>query len=222
VRVGKLLPGVSLAACGVALAVLASGCGGTEQDAHEPKGTYRVEVVRTHFPFKQAIARNATLVLVVRNAGASTVPNVAVTLNSLSYTSDYPRLAVKKRPVWIVNRGPGPVSTIPVKTEETFPQGGAETAYVNTWALGPLAAGASKSFVWHVTPVKAGTHTVHYTVAAGLSGKAKARLANGNLVTGVFLTHIAPKPPPTHVNPETGKIAAGAPPVPYTPQPASP
>ncbi len=222
VRVGKLLPGVSLAVCGVALAVLASGCGGTEQDAHEPKGTYRVEVVRALFPAKQAISRNTRLVLVVRNRSASTVPNVAVTLNSLSYTSDYPHLAVNKRPVWIVDRGPGPVSTIPVKTEEAYPQGGGETAYVNTWALGPLAAGASRSFVWGLTPVKAGVHTVHYTVEAGLSGNAHARLASGGLVAGRFVAQIAPKPPPTYVNPETGKIVAGAPPVPSAPQPASP
>jgi hypothetical protein len=206
----------------VALVVLASGCGGAAQNAHEPKGAYRVEVLRARFPAKQAISRDTSLVLVVRNAGTSTVPNIAVTLNSLNYTSDFPHLAADKRPVWIVNRGPGPVSAVPVKTEETYPQGGAETAYVNTWALGPLAAGASKRFVWRVTPVKAGVHTVRYTVAAGLSGNARARLASGGPVVGSFVAQIAPKPPPTHVNPETGRIVAGAPSVPSTPQPASP
>lgn len=213
---------MSLAVCGVALALLASGCGGTEQDAHEPSGTYRVEVLEARFPVKQAISRNTKLVLVVRNAGVRKIPNVAVTLNSLNYASTYPHLAANKRPVWIVNSGPGPVSAIPVKTEEVFPQGGSETAYVNTWALGPLAGGASKSFVWHVTPVKAGAHTVRYTVSAGLAGKAHARLANGGLVTGKFVALVAPKPPPTHVDPQTGLIVAGSPPVPVTPQPASP
>ncbi|MGA9874648.1 MAG: hypothetical protein WBQ21_02465 [Solirubrobacteraceae bacterium] len=221
-RVGKLFPGVSLAVGGVALAVLASGCGGAEQDAHEPKATYQVEVVRAHFPTKQAIASNTKLVLDVRNAGPRTIPNVAVTLNSLSYTSNYPHLAVNKRPVWIVNTGPGPIPTFPVKTEEAYPQGGGETAYVNTWALGTLAPGASKSFVWRVTPVKTGTHTVHYTVAAGLNGKARAQLTSGSAVTGTFVAQIAPKPLPTHVDPQTGQVVPGPNPASATPQPASP
>jgi len=222
VRVGKLFPGVSLVVGGVALALLASGCGGTEHDAHEPKGAYQVEVVRAQFPAKQAIASNTKLVLDVRNAGPHTIPNVAVTLNSLNYTSNYPHLAVNKRPVWIVNTGPGPVPTSPVQTEEAYPQGGGETAYVNTWALGKLAPGASKSFVWRVTPVKTGTHTVHYTVAAGLDGKARAQLAGGGAVTGTFVAQVAPKPPPTHVDPQTGRIVAGPNPAPAAPQPASP
>lgn len=223
VRVGKLLPGITLATCGAALAVLASGCGEAEHDAHEPKGTYQVEVTRARFAAKQAIAHNTNLVLVVRNSGARTIPNVAVTLNSLSYVSDYPHLAVDKRPVWIVNTGPGAVSTKPyVLTEEVNPPGGGETAYVDTWALGALAPGARKSFVWHVTPVKAGVHTVDYTVAAGLDGRSRARLANGSPVTGKFVVAVAPAPPQTHVDPQTEQIVAGPVPTPSSPQPASP
>ena len=222
VRVGKLLPGVSLAVCGVALGVLASGCGGTEQNAHEPKGTYRVEVVRARFPSKQAISRKTSLVLDVRNSGTHTIPNIAVTLDSLSYTSSHPHLAANKRPVWIVNTGPGPIPTFPVQTEEAYPQGGGETAYVNTWALGALPAGASRIFVWRVTPVKSGVHVVHYTVAAGLSGKARAQLASGGAVTGALVARVAPAPPATHVNPQTGLVVAGANPASTTPQPASP
>lgn len=195
------------------LAVLASGCGGTEHDAHEPRGTYRMEVVKAGFPAKQAIARDENLALVVRNAGTKTIPNVAISLNSLDYTSDYPHLAADKRPVWIVNRAPGPVPTVRVLSEEVYPAGGSETAYVNTWALGKLAPGASKSFVWHVTPVRAGTYTVYYTVAAGLDGKARARLANGRPVVGKFVVSVAPRPPKTHVDPQTGQVVAGANPV---------
>ena len=211
----------SLAACGVALGVLASGCGGgTERDAHEAKGTYTVEVLGARFPAKQAIARDTRLALIVRNAGAQTIPNVAVTIDSFYYTSTYPKLSSSKRPVWIVNTGPGAVPTRPVQTEEVNPPGGGETAYVNTWALGALAPHASRRFVWRVTPVKAGLHTVHYTVSAGLDGRALARLADGGLASGRFVAHIAPVPPATHVNPETGRVVPGPNPAPVAPQPA--
>lgn len=203
-----------VAALCLALALLASGCGdGTARNAREPKATYPVEVTAVRFPTKQAVARDTALVLVVRNAGTRTIPNVAVTLDSFYYTSTYPNLASNKRPVWIVNRGPGPVPQIPVNTEEVNSPGGAETAFVNTWALGRLAPGKSQRFVWMVTPVKSGIHTVHYTVAADLDGKARARLAGGGLVTGSLVASIAPRPPKTHVNPQTGEIAAGPNPV---------
>jgi hypothetical protein len=216
-----MFPGVSLAVCGAMLGVLASGCGEAQRNAHEPTGLYTVEILGARFPAKQAISHDTKLALVVRNAGASTIPNVAVTLDSFYYTSTYPHLAANKRPVWIVNTGPGAVATgPPVQTEEFDPPGGGETTYVNTWALGRLAPGASKRFVWRVTPVKAGLHTVHYTVAAGLDGKARTRLAGGGRPVGSFVALVAPKPPPTHVNPETGQVVAGPNPVPVAPQPA--
>lgn len=217
-----MLPGLSFAACGVALAMLASGCGGTEHNAHESKGVYRMEVVRAKFPPKQAIASDERLALVVHNSGTQTIPNVAISLNSLSYTSDFPHLAVDKRPDWIVNSAPGLVPTVRVLSEEIYPAGGSETAYVNTWALGPLAPGASKIFAWHVTPVKAGVHTVYYRVAAGLDGKARAQLADGGPVAGKFVVAVAPRPPHTHVNPDTGEIAEGTFPASKTPVGAAP
>ena len=221
VREGKLFPTGSLAACGVALGVLASGCGAAQRNAHEAKLAYTVEVVHARFPAKQAIAHDTRLALVVRNAGVRTIPNVAVTLDSFYYTSTYPHLSANKRPVWIVNTGPGAVPTRPVQTEEVNPPGGGETAFVNTWALGALAPGGSRTFVWRVTPVKAGVHTIHYTVSAGLDGNARARLAGGGRGIGSFVAQVAPVPPATHVNPETGRVVAGAPPVPATPQPAA-
>jgi hypothetical protein len=223
VGMGKLLPIGALAVCGVLLGALASGCGGSVRNLHEPKGVYTVEVVRAHFPARQQIASDTRLALVVRNAGAKTIPNVAVTLDSFYYTSTYPKLSSKKRPTWIVNTGPGGTATDPpVQTEEVNPPGGGETAYVNTWALGALAPGKSRLFLWHVTPVKAGLHTVHYTVSADLDGKALARLASGGRPVGALVAAIAPRPTPTHVNPETGEIAAGPNPASVTPQPASP
>ena len=193
------------------------------QCARSQRRLYRRSPEGRHFPAKQQIAHDTRLALIVRNAGAKTIPNVAVTLDSFYYTSTYPKLSSKKRPVWIVNTGPGAIATAPpVRTVEVNPPGGGETAYVNTWALGALAPGRSKRFVWKVTPVKAGLHAVHYVVAAGLDGKAVARLAGGGRPVGRFVASIAPKPRATHVNPETGRIAPGPNPVPVAPQPAAP
>jgi hypothetical protein len=191
-------------------ALALAGCGGgTRQDASEAAGTYAMRVVHPSFPTAQSIARQTQLVLPVRNTGTSTVPNVAVTIDSFDYTSSYPELAADKRPVWAIERGPGAIASPPVESEEISPPGGGQTAYVNTWALGKLAPGATRTFVWRVVPVKAGTYTVHYTVAAGLAGKAKARLSSGGLVQGQFAVNIASAPQLKHVNPATGRVEAG-------------
>jgi hypothetical protein len=199
-----------LGACGAGGALLAAGCGGSEQDAHEPKATFAVRVVRASFPADQSIARQTAMVLRVRNIGHQTVPNVAVTIDSFAYTSNYSGLSVNKRPIWVVEEGPGAIAARPAESEAISSPGGGQTAYVNTWALGALAPGRTRTFVWHVVPVKGGTHVVHYTVAAGLSGRSRAQFVHGARPTGQFSVDIAPVPPPTHVNPETGQVVTGA------------
>jgi hypothetical protein len=199
----------------LAAAALAAGCGGTRQDAHEKSATYEMHVVRASFPALQNVARAETLRLRVRNTGSTTVPNVAVTLDSLSYLSTYPNLADPKRPVWVIEAGPGGSPGVPVESQEVSTPGNAQTAYVDTWALGPLAPGRTRAFSWHVVPVKPGLHVVHYAVAAGLAGKAKVQQASGGPVRGAFIVHVAPAPPITHVNPNTGRVERG--PAPKTP-----
>jgi hypothetical protein len=191
-----------------ALALGACG-GGSRQDASEPSGTYKVKVLSASFPATQSIARQTSMALRVRNTGTRTVPNLAVTIDSFDYTSNYPELAVDKRPVWAIERGPGAAASPPVQTDEISPPGGGQTAYVNTWAFGALAPGATRLLTWHVVPVKSGTWTVHYTIAAGLAGKAKARTADGGPVQGQFAVDIAPAPKLTHVNPATGRVEVG-------------
>ena len=199
-----------LGACGVGGSLLAAGCGGTQQGAHEPKGTYTVKVVKAIFPAHQSIASQTAMALQVRNTGTQTVPNVAVSIDSFAYVNNYPGLSVNKSPIWIVEQGPGAIPKRPAESEAISPPGGGQTAYVNTWALGPLAPGHTSTFIWRVVPVKAGLHIVHYTVAAGLSGKSRAQLAHGALPSGYFAVHIAPKPAPTHVDPNTGRVVSGA------------
>ncbi len=194
----------------LACALLAGGCGGgTRQDASEPSGTFAMKIVGARFPVAQTIARPTHMILLVRNIGPRTVPDLAVTIDSFDYTSDYANRAANTRPVWVVERGPGAIAAVPVESEQISPPGGGQTAYVNTWAFGPLAPGQTRALAWHVVPVKPGSWTVHYSVAPGLSGKSKARLPSSRLVNGTFLAHIAAAPPLTHVNPETGRVEVG-------------
>ncbi len=221
-RARVALPGGSrpLAAAAGLLGVLAlAGCGGgTRQDAGEKSATYQMKVVAAHFPARQSIARPTRMVLLVRNTGTATVPNVAITVDSFNYASNYPELADNKRPIWAIEQGPGAIARPPVQSEEVSPPGGGQTAYVNTWALGPLPAGRTQAFVWKVVPVKPGLHTVSYIVSAGLAGKAKAQLSSGAPVAGRFLVHIAGKPPASYVDPATGKVVEGV----YPPSAATP
>jgi hypothetical protein len=192
-----------------ACAVLAAGCGGSRQDAGEPAGNYALKVVGASFSATQTIARHTHMVLAVRNVGGRTVPNLAVTIDSFAYTSSYPELASNKRPVWVIERGPGAIASPPVESQEVSLPGSGQTAYVNTWAFGALAPGQTRVLTWEVVPVKAGAYTVHYRVAPGLAGKAKARLPSSRLVNGSFAVDITSPPPLTHVNPATGRVEAG-------------
>ena len=42
------------------------------------------------FPTQQSVARETRMIAAVRNTGTQTVPNVAVSIDSFAYTSDYP------------------------------------------------------------------------------------------------------------------------------------
>lgn len=202
------------AACaGVCAALLATGCGGTRQDAREPDKTFDMRVLSATFPAKQALAKPATMRIVVSNTGEHAVPNVAVTVDAFNYASQVKELAANKRPVWAIEQGPGSNARPPVESQEVSQPGSGVTAYVNTWALGPLAAKQTRTFRWVVMPVKAGTHVVHYSVAAGLAGRSRAQASKGSL-SGQFEVKIAAKPPSRHVNPNTGKVVPGpAPPI---------
>jgi len=191
-------------------AALLAGCGGgSEQTSGEQSKSYRVRVLRASFPRVQPIARRQRMELVVRNAGLSAIPDVIVTVDSFSYASNYPELADNRRPVWVVEKGPGPLARPPVETQEVSQPGGGQTAYVNTWSLGALAPGRTQRYAWLVMPVKPGLHVVHYSVGAGFGGKATARAAGGGPAAGRFAVAISKAPPPTHVDPATGKVVPG-------------
>lgn len=202
---------IALASLGACAALVASGCGGgAEQDAGEHARTYQLKLSAVSFQQHQSISKPAVLKISVHNPDSRTVPNVAVTIDSFSYVEKYPELAADKRPIWVVEQGPGKPPQVPVQSEAVSPPGGGQTAYVNTWALGPLAAGATRTFVWKVVPVKAGQHELHYELAAGLAGKAKAAPpSGGRALKGVLTADIASSPPSRHVDPSTGRVVAG-------------
>jgi hypothetical protein len=195
-------------------AVAFSACGGGErQDADEPEGEFPVQIVSADFPSGQQLAQNTDLTLAVENSGERTIPDLAITIftssntstgksadtgnlptsqGSFSVRSEQPDLAIPFRPVWILEAG------YPKLEGETAPAG-AEAAQTDTFGFGPLAPNQTRRMVWNVTAVQAGTFTVHYRVAAGLQGKAKAVTADGSVPAGEFVVRISSEPPQTRV-----------------------
>jgi len=202
------------AICGVLAALGLPACGGGQRhDANEPSGKFTVEVTTASFPASQRLSEHSHLVLAVHNLSGRTLPDVAVTIcnvtcaypappgegtsaNAFSENLQMPGLAHPSRPVWVVDQSPG--------------QGGAVTAYANTWALGQLAPGRTATFDFGVTAVKPGRHVVAWEVAAGLDGKASAVLSDGSLPHGTFTVLIRRAPAQTYVN-SNGQVVTTAP-----------
>jgi hypothetical protein len=183
-----------------AVVVLAlAGCGGGEsQDENEPEGNFQVEVVEASFPGTQKLAKRSQLEIVVRNADQQKIPNIAVTLKGLDYRKDDPELADQRRPQFVVNGKFKEFGNIEDAQAQT-PNGIENPTYVDTWSLGPLEPGESKSFKWDVTAVRAGPYELTYSVAAGLDGKARAIDASGQAPRGVFKGEVSDEAPQTKI-----------------------
>ena len=189
---------MTLAACG----------GGERQDENEPEGNFKVEVVKASFPSKQKLAKRSNLVITVRNAESSkAIPNVALTVRGFSTQLDNKDLADPGRPQFVINGVPKDIGTFP-ESKEAAPEGG-ETAYVDTWALGPLKAGEQKTFRWNVTAVRPGPYRLRYRVAAGLDGKAKAVGLDGRAPAGLFLGTVVDKAPDTRIADDGKTVVEG-------------
>ena len=185
-----------------ALTVALSGCGGAEaQDENEPEGSFRLEVVEASFPAQQRIADAIKMRITVRNPGSETVPHVAATVETegrqpgsgpvaFAQSSSDPRLADPNRPVWVLDQEPR----------------GGTSAYANTWTLGSLRPGQTKTFEWQLTPVEPGSYQLSYRVAPGLDGK--ATLASGTRARGNFEVTISDEPVPARVS-DSGEVVRG-------------
>jgi hypothetical protein len=164
-----------------ALFALGACGGGGKQDEDDPGGTFKVDVPRASFPGNQRLAQENTLEITVVNKDSRDIPRLAVTVDGFSQRHDDPTLADPNRPIWIINEAPF----------------NADSALTNTWVLGPVASGQSRTFTWKVTPVRAGTYSVRYRVAAGLYGKAKViDTTTGTIPKGSFIARVSRKPRP--------------------------
>jgi hypothetical protein len=213
--------------CVVALAV--AGCGsGERQDEDEPEGQYRVQLVSADFPAQQRLATTSDMEVVVRNPGPKRIPIVSVTVKcdeakggsggspsntgggsgGFAYRTTTPGVADPARPRFVVN-------TVPTRTPRQYDRGRLDplersSSYVDTYPLGPLAAGRTATFRWNVTAVKAGPFRICFRVNAGLDGKAKAVPARaGEKITGEFVGEIEREAPDAHIAQDGKTVVEG-------------
>ena len=176
----------------ILVAVLAVGCGGGEQQgADEPEGEFKVEVVSASLPRLQHIGEDVELKVRVRNADDETLRNVAVTVATQPEGVNAPAAfgqrdvlagqADSTRPIWVLSEGPA----------------GGDTVYVNTWLAGTLQAGEERELTWSLVPSRAGSYVLDYSVAPGLTGKARAAAGN---TSGTLRVRISDEPPPARVD----------------------
>lgn len=204
----------------LAVPLAACGGGGEPQDANEPAGDFEVDVTTSKFPTAQRVAQTSDLILGVKNTGKETIPELAFTIEtddgeaatastdangSFEVPIDDPNLRDPSRPVWILeNKYPRELGTPP-------PTGlsGGFRVQTNTFGFGSLEPGETREIRWRVTPVKPGTYTLHYIVAAGLDGKARAVTADGGEVKGEFVVTISDKPPKAGVDDAGNVVVQG-------------
>lgn len=186
-----------------------AGCGGGErQDENEAEGSFPVEVVTARFPEDQKLAKRSDLVVTVRNAGRETIPNIAMTVDGFDETKSDPELADASRPVFALNGVQVKIAGFP-EAKEAAPRG-CDTAYVNTWACGPLGPNEQKTFRWSVTAVRAGEFQIEWRVAAGLDGKAKAVMPGGGPAPrGSFSGTISDEAPDVRVADDGKTVVSG-------------
>ena len=120
---------------------------------------------------------------------------------SFSVRSDQPGLAIPYRPVWILENG------YPEATRR------AEAASAARRRRRPTPSRSARSTrrpdqehrLEGDRRCRAGTYTVHYQLAAGLEGKAKAVTDDGSIPEGEFVVRISTAPPQTRVN-DSGQV----------------
>jgi hypothetical protein len=215
-RTGGARAAAAVATC-LLLAAGAVGCGGDSpsQDENEPEAEFPVDVATAKFPANQRLAETVDLQLEIENTGQETVPDLAITIwtgdekadGSFNLRSEQAGLADPNRPVWILENDYPKVLEPGTELAELdeAPTAGAESAATDTYTFGAVPPGESVHAVWRVTPVEGGTYTVHYEVAGGIDGNAKAVTADGGPVEGEFVATISTKPPQSRVT-ESGKV----------------
>ena len=91
--------------------------------------------------------------------------------------------------MWVVDSGPA----------------GGESAYMNTWTVGPLGSGRTRTVTWKLTAVRPGDYTVRWRLSPALEGDAE--LADGT-TSGEFRVRIDDAPVSATVNGD-GEVVRG-------------
>jgi hypothetical protein len=165
----------------LSLAIGLTACGSEErQDENEEEGTWKVQVISASFPGKQILADTTELQIKVKNVDDRTLPNLTVTVDGFNRREEAKQFSEPRRPIWVIEDEPK----------------NSTTAFTNTWAVGGVPAGETRTLKWRVTAVRAGTFTLRWRVAAGLHGKEKAELADGDSATGEFVAQVSDKARP--------------------------
>lgn len=180
----------------MAVAALLGACGdgGDSPASDEAAGTYDLRVTEASFPTEQRLGQTSDLVIAVRNTGEKKVPLLTATISlaggaggaselPFGYRTREAGVAQPDRPVWVLSPG------YP-KLDGSDEPGGASTANMRTFALGPLEPGETTTALWKLSAVKAGDYTVRFQVGAGLSPDVKARTEGGVAPGGSFAVTI--------------------------------
>jgi hypothetical protein len=216
--VGKRIFGLRLGGSRVAwtaslAALVLTGCGVTEPSRRTGARTYPVQILSARFSTLQRVATQAWLVIRLRNVGHRPLPDVGVSLTGPRLgTAVQPfgsylamrGLAGHSRPVWVLDRPPGRCSF----SCQAGGPGAASTPEPNTWAFGALRPGGTASFVWDLTPVRAGRFAVRYQVSAGLGGTGPVLAVGDGRASGTFRVRVRGAPGPSSVSP-SGAIVQG-------------
>lgn len=206
-------------AAGVTAAIGLAACGsGSPQDSGTPSGRFPVQITAAKWTSVQRLAQHTSLLIAVRNVGSKTIPNLTVSIcnTTCAYPApagqgtsvaafakylDMPGLASHSRPVWIIERPPGPCAY----SCQNGGQGSYVSADANTWQSGSLKPGGTATFKWALTAVSPGHYIVAYQIAGDLYGKAKTVLPDGTQPQGTFAVTIARAPAQSYVT-ASGKV----------------
>ncbi|MBI2692252.1 MAG: hypothetical protein HYX29_09960 [Solirubrobacterales bacterium] len=167
----------------VAVAITLAGCGGGEaQNSNAQSGSWSVTVEEWKFPKRQFLGTPTDFVLKIRNTDTTAIPQLIVTIEGLRMRVKQIGAASEVRPIWLTSE---------VDYAQTTPYNSALSSSFN---LGPLAAGAVKTYKLDVTPLRRGTHEVGYKLAGDLFGKAE--ILDGNDAPAADTRMIAIDPTP--------------------------
>jgi hypothetical protein len=208
---------------GLAAVLAVAGCGGgSPQNANAPSGRFPVAVTAS-FPASQRLAEHTHMVVKVTNTGTKPIPNVTVTVCNVTCTYPAPvgegtsvrafsaylnmsGVANHSRPVWVVEKPPGPCTGAAGYSCSNGGAGANTSAESNTWQRGvPLKPGGTAVFDWSVVAVAPGSYKVAWEVSGDLYGNAKAVLSDGSIPRGTLPVTVARAPAQSYVN-DAGQI----------------